>query len=58
MQRRDFLQYGLRGLSVIAAHPLLAAPFGCGSVVTTRTASSFELRIVEALVEMVDKTVT
>lgn len=56
MKRREFLQYGVRGLAVVATHPLWASPlFGCGTVATAQSAA-FELRIGEALVEMIDKT--
>lgn len=49
MRRREFLGYGLRGLVVLAAQPLVG--FGCGG---DATPDAIDLHVVEALVEMAD----
>lgn len=62
MRRREFLQYGLRGIGVVAAHSLVLPQLtGCSveaatSATTVEPGSTIDLRITEALVEMIDKT--
>jgi len=60
MRRREFLQVGLQGLGLVAAHSLVLPPLaGCTVMeppLEPALGTALELHITEALVEMIDKT--